>query len=748
MSRHRQKKNLPKSPVGVAGRENEEIYKPGKDSGIFFYKIVSILNKIEVPLIWLCLTGIITLSFLLSFHTLIDTDIFWHLKTGQIIYETHQIPDKDIYSFTRAGKEWIDSQWLFQLLIYIFYRFSGYTGMILFGSVITALTWLLILVPGFNSRKYFSLLLFGLISLLVVSIRLKLRPEILSFFYLASEILLIDLLKRGKKFAIFALPILLLLWVNSEGLWPIYFVVLCAFLLEEILFIPDSWLKRNFPGESDSKKSATELGIALICSIPLAFANPYFYRGVLFPWTLFKEVAHPGSYLGKIINEFQNPFTNLPWFDLSVYICLILMSALFFVALLIKRRVYPASLLLWLCFLVLSFSALRNGALFAIITVSLLARIFAENKERIIFPFPELLQKFSKLGPVSAILLLGFMVWLMTDVISSRFYLRNHTFARFGIGALETEYPIRAARTLELISANLGKPLELKIFPDAETSAYLIWRGYPDWKVYVDPRLEVYGEEFFENYMEALTNWQAFQKEDEKWDFDVVVLSYYLSMKDIVLSLYNAPNWSLVYIDGYCAVFIKNKPEFLSVIEKYKIDFSKDFSSPLPGDVDGLWMARERLNRGKLLLMMNQPQWAVIEFQEGIKFVPEDLDFNYYLGTTLNLLLRYEEALPYLEFVAKKQPDFARNQIQLARALASTGEYDRAIKIFQGLLNSFPNHIYVCIDLAKVYEMVQQEDMAYAQWRRCEEISRLDPLGFKPQIDEISEALKRYKQSR
>jgi len=736
------KRGIKKETSAPRGKDQKSITRPKEPE--LPQKFTWIQPPNDQWLGWLCFAGIIVLSFLISFHTLVDTDIFWHLKTGQIIWQTRNVPDQDLYSFTRAGKEWIDSQWLFQAILYLLYSKTGYTGMILFGASAAALTWGLILALAFNPKKYFGISLLALIALFSSSIRLKLRPEILTFLYLVLEIILIDQIKRGKKIALILTPALFLFWVNSEGLWPIYFVILAVFLAEEIIFIirPGMGKDRrgNYPAAS---RTALWLVIILACSAGLAFLNPNGYRGVIFPAVLFREVAHPGSFLGQIINEFQSPFTHLPMLDLAAYITLMLLSALFFAGLFYRRQFHPASFLLWSGFIFLSITALRNVALFAIITITLIGRILRENKNQELFPFPALKQRFFRLRPFAGMAVLAVIIWLMVDVVSNRFYLRNRTHAQFGVGALETEYPIRAVQVLKSACESMGGRVNLKIFPDAETSAYLIWTGYPEWKVYVDPRLEVYGDKFFEHYMDALENWRDFEREDEEWDFDAVALSYFLSLRPLFMDLYRAPKWALLYFDGHSAIFLKKKPEFSAGIQKFQIDFSQGFSSPLPAKAGPVLLGRERYNRGTLLLMMDQPEYARVEFEAGLKLDPENVDVNYYLGTTLNQLLRYEEALPYLEKVAAQRPDFPQNQIQLARALASTAKTDRAIQIFQGILNQFPNQIYVCIDLAKVYEMISDNERAYAQWKRCEEISRLDTLGFKPQADEISQALKR-----
>ena len=57
-----------------------------------------------------------------------DPDMWWHLRTGQIIWTTHTIPLVDVFSYTTHHQSSIPHEWLSQMLIYMAYRFGGYTG--------------------------------------------------------------------------------------------------------------------------------------------------------------------------------------------------------------------------------------------------------------------------------------------------------------------------------------------------------------------------------------------------------------------------------------------------------------------------------------------------------------------------------------------------------------------------------------------------------------------------------------------
>ena len=61
--------------------------------------------------------GLLLLVFLLGCHDIGNGDIWWHLKTGQLIWETGGVPRTDWYTYTNPDAEWIDLHWGFQLIV-------------------------------------------------------------------------------------------------------------------------------------------------------------------------------------------------------------------------------------------------------------------------------------------------------------------------------------------------------------------------------------------------------------------------------------------------------------------------------------------------------------------------------------------------------------------------------------------------------------------------------------------------------
>src|SRR5215212_3075164 len=53
-----------------------------------------------------------------------DPDLWWHLKVGEIIWNTHAIPTADFFSFTTNNHPWIAHEWLAELAIFGAYKFG------------------------------------------------------------------------------------------------------------------------------------------------------------------------------------------------------------------------------------------------------------------------------------------------------------------------------------------------------------------------------------------------------------------------------------------------------------------------------------------------------------------------------------------------------------------------------------------------------------------------------------------------
>jgi len=150
----------------------------------------------------------------------VDPDLWWHIKNGADILATHHWPTTDPYSFTVYGQAWISFEWLGDALLAMISRLGGVLGLdilliVLGCAVMIALYYLGTLRSG-NSKAGF--LAAGLLSSLAFA-SFTLRPQMLGFLFLVLTMIALEFFHQGKHRAIWSLPPLMLVWINTHGSW-------------------------------------------------------------------------------------------------------------------------------------------------------------------------------------------------------------------------------------------------------------------------------------------------------------------------------------------------------------------------------------------------------------------------------------------------------------------------------------------------------------------------------------------------
>ncbi len=75
-------------------------------------------------------------TYLLCVYPVRDTDLWWHLKTGEQILAKGAVPQVDWYTYTDFDKPWIDLHWGFQLVAYGLVQLGGLNLLILVKAAI------------------------------------------------------------------------------------------------------------------------------------------------------------------------------------------------------------------------------------------------------------------------------------------------------------------------------------------------------------------------------------------------------------------------------------------------------------------------------------------------------------------------------------------------------------------------------------------------------------------------------------
>ena len=90
----------------------------------------------------LLVTGLLT--FLHVCGPVTTNDLFWHIKTGEHLWNTGGFSSRDVFSYTTEDLAWIQHEWLSQLIFYGLHELGGFTLLRLFTGVAALLIgWLI-----------------------------------------------------------------------------------------------------------------------------------------------------------------------------------------------------------------------------------------------------------------------------------------------------------------------------------------------------------------------------------------------------------------------------------------------------------------------------------------------------------------------------------------------------------------------------------------------------------------------------
>lgn len=118
-----------------------------------------------------------------------DSDAGWHIRNGETILATRQLPMTDPYSFTRAGQPWYAWEWAADVATGAVNQFAGLSGVALFyAAAIAAGVWLWFQLHWVQDGSF---LLAGAMAPLLVStcnLHWLARPHVLSWLFLLAAI--------------------------------------------------------------------------------------------------------------------------------------------------------------------------------------------------------------------------------------------------------------------------------------------------------------------------------------------------------------------------------------------------------------------------------------------------------------------------------------------------------------------------------------------------------------------------------
>ena len=458
--------------------------------------------------------------FFLSFRHFDDADGWWHLKTGEQIFETGSIPHQDIYSATRAGQEWITHEWLTQLSMFLLHRVGGFTLVtIVFALIATLAFWIVYLRCPVRPFIAAIPLVLGVAA---ASPMLGARPQVVSILMASIFIAVQERYAQRHDRGYLALLVgLMLVWVNAHG----------AFILGPILIVLQlgGLALDRATGQTDNRSWThfRDLSIALAGCIAIVAINP---NGLSLFGYVVKTVRRTTEQ--AYLADWASP--NFHLLPSQLFAALILG---FLAALALSRERVPASdVLTFVAFAYLGMNSVRHIPIFAVVAVPIVVRQLSYTLGRLSLSRDVRSDReFRSLNGVLVAAALFLMVCRIVSFVGTERTAEAEKFPRAAVDFIRDNRP------------------DGPIFNLYEWGGYLIWNLHPQWKVYVDGRPEIYGDAYIQEYIDAYYGRRSWQKLLQRTDIQTVLVEPIAPLASL---LRESPDWQNAFEDQVAVVFI------------------------------------------------------------------------------------------------------------------------------------------------------------------------------------------------
>jgi len=465
-----------------------------------------------------------------------DIDFWWHIAAGKQILAAGALPEQDPFSVYNAAGVWgqtvLKSQWLGQVFLYeVFDRF-GADGIIFAKAAILTACLALIYV---RCRMAGAAPLASFAVLFLVGMGLRgyttERPQLLSFLFFAFMFVVLDGFARsGRRWLLYLLPPLALVWANSHG-----GLVLGAVTL--VLFAAGYALEGRVLRGAVPRPHSLALGAVAALSAGAILLAP---NGL----TTFEYLAFlEKSEIRDRVSEYFSPFSfwgewaSAPFLPYYWVFLVLAVAALF--TFFSKERLKESGLVVALA--LLSLTGYRYVPFFLLLAAPYAAAGLGALIGRMAW---------SKVGAGAAAV-------LVAGVLLVSGFRDGSTFQR---GVHEGGYPVGAVAFMR------ANHVSGRMFNSMAWGGYLIWNLHPEVQVYIDGRMLDPKRVVPYTHILWLTPPGKYFFERARFDLVLVPernrLDGAAEQYPLIAYLQNDPQWQILYRDASGYLFGRRRVAF------------------------------------------------------------------------------------------------------------------------------------------------------------------------------------------
>ena len=458
-------------------------------------------------------------------HFVSETDVWWHIRTGEWIMQHHQLPRTDPFSYTGAGKPWVAYSWPFEIAVYEVVKHWDLIGIV----AISVFLWM-----GMTAAIFYLIRMFkapfwpsvglALVGSIVMPRVTSTRPgPLTAIFFCLVLAILVDAQRRASVRRLWLVPVLIWMWANVHVQFVYGLFVLGLFCLIPVFdrLLELAGLK---PEPGATHLPAKWMWGTLALSSALTFANPY---GIGVYRVLWEFIQQPKLY--KFIVE-----TRAMTFELKVHFVVLVVCLCAAFALGRSRRVQPLWVILLLWAALSGFHAERDMWLTTVISVCILAKSAAEAN-----PHPAPVHRHVWLAACACVL-----VFL---VVRFKTAPTNHELS----SVVASELPLGAVAYIH------EHHLQGPIFNNFDWGGFLIY-ALPEMPVAIDGRTNVHGQDEIARSLQTWNVWGNNWEDDPLLERANLVIGPPSAALTYALRL--DPHFKVVFSDGTVVLYQRILP--------------------------------------------------------------------------------------------------------------------------------------------------------------------------------------------
>lgn len=608
-----------------------------------------------------------------NFRPIDNTDIWFHLKTGEIVAREHFIPIKDIFSHTVPDHRWVAQSWLYDVFIFYIKSIFSWDGIVVFKVLISFLTYGLLF--KILRKKGLSILwtVFLLLIMQLCMVELWVdRPHILGYLLIAATYYLLEKFVENRiktKLLFFVFAFVFWLWGNLH-----------SSVIVGLLLIGVYWVSSLVNAVLESNKKS-KLTLSIVKNIVFKKNSLQFLKlgfisfgaSILNPNLFYQHlyvliVSLP--YQKKILYEWKPLLTYISDWHVQLFLFFIILASASIILYIVwlKEKLDIKTYLLFPLLFYFAFDALRNIGNFFVLFLPVYTPVLIKLRARITHTGIVLYGRTLLFG------LLTFSLVSWSGIKTP--FIRTMNTPKSGV--YSQRLPVAAADYLEEKKGIFDE----KIYDPYHWGGYLLWRLYPDYKVFVDSRWDPYLKAVFEDYYNIAQGQVDFDKVLDKYQVDIVILQDsedWARWELIGSRLELSGNWYVVFKDDLSTIFLRDKQEYQEIIEK--------------------------------------------EAYKGAIFYGEEI---------ITREGKLKQAKEDLERIIEVSPDFSSFAYnRLGVIAANEGGWDRALSYYQKALEVNPKYASAVFNIGRLYELRDNDyEKALSYYQKSVGLDKKFLLGY------------------